>query len=98
MNDKIKNIGGGFGGDGQNIGPWGGPLADFLDNFQCFFSCSFLGACLEGLRPPRNILFNVFTAEIQCFLRFHEVRRGMLFAMNFKLLVEHFGNILAVKN
>ena len=40
---------------------------------------------MEGFQPPRNLLFSVFTAEIQCFLRFHEVRRGMLFGMNFRL-------------
>ena len=30
MNHKIKNIGGGFGGDGQKIGPGKVPSADFF--------------------------------------------------------------------
>ena len=53
---------------------------------------------MEGFQPPRNLLFSVFTAEIQCFLRFHEVRRGMLFGMNFKQFFQHFGIILVVQN
>ena len=70
----------------------------FFGLFCVFFSLWFLAAVLEAFWRCRDLLFSVFTAEIQCFLRFHEVRRGMLFGMNFRVFFEHFGSILVVQN
>ena len=79
MNHKIKNLGGGFGG-GMGSGSANG--ADhrriFFGTFFTSLSLSFFAAVLEAFWWCRDLLFSVFTTEIQCFLRFHEVRRGML--------------------
>ena len=69
----------------------------FFGLFCVFFSLWFLAAVLEAFRRCRDLLFSVFTAEIQCFLRFHEVRRGLLFLMNFRVFLDHFGTIFAVQ-
>ena len=69
----------------------------FFGTFFASLSLSFLAAVLKAFWRCRDLLFSVFTAEIQCFLRFHEVRRGMLFLMNLKLFLDHFGSLLAVK-
>ena len=65
----------------------------FSDFFAFVFRCLF-----GGFTTPRNLLFSVFIAEIKCFLRFHEVRRGMLFGIHFRLFFEHFGNIFVFQN
>ena len=97
MNAKIKNLGGGFGGG------MGSALANVTDHRRIFFgtfftsfSLSFFAAVLEAFWWCRDLLFSVFTAEIQCFSRFHEVRRGMFFLMKFRLFLDNFGSILAV--
>ena len=98
MNAKIKNLGGGFGvGMGSPSANWGNHRRIFFGTFFTSFSLSFFAAVLEAFWWCRDLLFSVFIAEIQCFLRFHEVRRGMLFFMNFRLFLDHFGTILAVQ-
>ena len=98
MNAKIKNLGGGFGGGmGKRSANWAVHRRIFFDTFFASVSLSFFAAVLEVFWWCRDLLFSVFTAEIQCFLRFHEVRRGMLFFMNFRLFLDHFGTILAVQ-
>ena len=63
-----------------------GGVVIFFGTFFTSVSLSFYAAVLEAFWWCRDLLFSVFTAEIQCFSRFHEVRRGMLFLMNFRLL------------
>ena len=70
----------------------------FFRFFCSYFLLWFLAAVLEAFWRCRDLLFSVFTAEIQCFLRFHEVRCLMFFLMNFSIFLDHFGSILAVKN
>ena len=80
MNAKIKNLGGGFGGGmGKKFANRGFHRRIFFGTFFTSFSLSFFAAVLEAFWWCRDLLFSVFTAEIQCFLRFHEVRRGMFF-------------------
>ena len=69
----------------------------FLGTFFTSFSLSFFAAVLEAFWWCRDLLFSVFTAEIQCFSRFHEVHRGMFFLTNFRLFLDNFGSILAVQ-
>ena len=98
MNAKIKNLGGGFGGGmGKRAVRGNFHRRIFFGTFFAYVSLSFLAAVLKAFWRCRDLLFSVFTAEIQCFLRFHEVRRGMFFLMNLKLFLEHFGSILAVQ-
>ena len=98
MNHKIKNLGGGFGGGmGKRFVDGAVHRRIFFDTFFASVSLSFFAAVLKAFWWCRDPLFSVFTAEIQCFLRFHEVRRGMLFFMNFRLFLDHFGTILAVQ-
>ena len=70
----------------------------FFGTFFTYVSLSFFAAVLEAFWWCRDLLFSVFTAEIQCFLRFHEVRRLMISFVNFSIFLDHFGSILAVKN
>ena len=98
MNAKIKNLGGGFGGGmGKKLAKRTFHRRIFFGTFFTSFSLSFFAAVLEAFWWCRDLLFSVFTAEIQCFLRFHEVRRGLLFLMNFRLFLDHFGIIFAVQ-
>ena len=69
-------------GDRDEIEPPFGHRRIFFDTFFASVSLSFFAAVLEAFWWCRDLLFSVFTAEIQCFLRFHEVRRGLLFLMN----------------
>ena len=84
MNGKIKNLGGGFGGGmGKRFIDGAVHRRIFFGTFFTSFSLSFFAAVLEVFWWCRDLLFSVFTAEIHCFLRLHEVRRGMLFGMKF---------------
>ena len=97
IREKINKQGGGFGGMGQRAGR-GAVHRRIFFRFVCtVFSLSFLAAVLKAFWRCRDLLFSVFTAEIECFLRFHEVRRGLLFLMNFRLFLDHFGTIFAVQ-
>ena len=70
----------------------------FFEMFFVVFSVAFLDAVLKGFWRSRNLLFSVFTAELQCFLRFNEVRRRRPFLMNLRLFWGHFWSIFMVKN
>ena len=80
MNAKIKNLGGGFGGGmGKKSVRGNFHRRIFFGTFFAYVSLSFLAAVLKAFWRCRDLLFSVFTAEIQCFLRFHEVRCLMFF-------------------
>ena len=70
MNAKIKNLGGGFGG---GMGSRGTKRRNhrriLFGTFFTSFSLSFFAAVLEAFWWCRDLLFSVFTAEIQCFFK-----------------------------